>query len=77
MNLKDTLSAINNVPTVAVKKIDNTNDSFYIKAFIITLINDSASMIGARKCVRSITDTGSKIIPSIFPASTIYLSYRR
>lgn len=69
MNLKDTLSAINNVP-VAVKRIDNTNDSFYIKAFIITIINDSASMIGARKCVQSITDTGSKIIPSIFPAST-------
>lgn len=38
------------------------------QAFIITLVNDPESMKAATKCLKSIQDTKSNIIPFIFPA---------
>lgn len=41
-----------------------------MKAFIITVINDSTSISGARRCINSIENTNSWIEPFIFQAST-------
>ena len=42
----------------------------YTKAFIITMVNDHASTVGARKCIQSIKNTKSLIHPYIQPATT-------
>jgi len=41
-----------------------------MKAFIITVTNDSTSFSGARRCINSIENTNSWIEPFIFQAST-------
>lgn len=70
MNLSNALKNINATVNEPITKPKDLSKEYHIKAFIITLLNDSASMIGARKCIQSIKDTGSMIAPFIVDAST-------
>jgi len=74
MSLTDALKSINNNPNNTLTPTNQLTtvgvNEQYIKGFIITLLNDGGSTIGARKCIQSIKETGSKIIPFIIDAST-------
>jgi hypothetical protein len=48
---------------------DHGHDRFTIKAFIITMLNNNESVVGARKLLHSITLTKSEIQPFLMQAT--------
>lgn len=70
MSLASQLQSINYKPEVVEKEKGSREKTGRIKAFIITMMNENNGVLGARKLLQSIQNTGSKIDPFIIDATT-------